>query len=178
MSTDQAVRTPTTTLPSGTWRLDPASSELTFRARGMFGLVPVNGTFADASGTLIVGPDGAASGELHIQAATLDTKNKKRDEHLRSGDFFDVEEHPVVTFAVTAIDTAPGGTATLRGSLKIRETTLAVSAPVEVSATGARIELRTALSVDRAAAGLGWSKAGMIQGQAHLRAAVVLEPAG
>lgn len=167
MSTDLAVTPVSTKLPEGTWHLDPAGSELGFRARGMFGLVPVNGTFSDASGTLTVAPDGAASGELRIQAATLDTKNKKRDEHLRSGDFFDVAEHPVVTFTVTAIDTAPDGTATLRGALRIRETTLPVSAPVEVAAAGDRLELRTALSVDRAAAGVGWSKAGKI-GRAHV----------
>jgi polyisoprenoid-binding protein YceI len=139
-----------TQLPIGVWNVDPESSELGFGARGMFGLVPVHGHFGDFGGTLTTDNEGSR-GELTVQAATLDTHNAKRDAHLRSGDFFDVESHPVFTFELTGVK--PGAA----GALLID-----------------RLSLATTLDVDRAAAGLGWSKMGMIKGKAHLTARLTL----
>ena len=160
-----------TQIPAGVWQVDPGASELGFGARAMFGLVPVKGTFGEFDGTLTVGEDGAAHGELHIQAATLDTRNAKRDTHLRSADFFDVENHPVVTFELTGLRAGP----TVDGVLRIRENALPITAPATISAGAADgVKITTELDVDRAAAGVGWSKLGMIKGKAHLRAAIAL----
>jgi polyisoprenoid-binding protein YceI len=163
-----------TELPVGVWRVDPNAGELGFRARGMFGLVPVRGTFGDFDGTLTVDSAGT-SGQLHIQSATLDTGNAKRDKHLRSADFFDVETHPTVTFELTGVKQAPAGAVTITGMLRIRDNALAIEAPAEISLTGSeRMTLSTQLDVDRAAAGVGWSKLGMIKGAAQLSALITL----
>ncbi len=160
-------------LPAGTWTVDAGDSALGFRARGMFGLVPVTGAFHAFEGTLTVA-DGRAQGELRITAASLDTGNTKRDNHLRSADFFDVEHHPTVSFTLSEV-VAAGPAAQLRGRLTVRDTTLEISAPATIETVDEdRLRLATALDVDRAAAGLGWSKMGMIKGPAHLTASILL----
>jgi polyisoprenoid-binding protein YceI len=90
--------TQTTPMPAvaGSWRLDPARSSVAFHVRHFYGLMTVKGEFADYDGTLDLGATPAV--ELTIQATSLDTKLAKRDEHLRSEDFFDVERHPQVRF--------------------------------------------------------------------------------
>jgi polyisoprenoid-binding protein YceI len=171
MATTDAV---TGKLPAGTWQVDTESSELGFGARGMFGLVPVHGSFGKFDGTLKV--DGAGPrGELRIEAASLDTHNVKRDQHLLSADFFDAEAHPTVTFELTALNPEPDSTWSLSGVLRIRENALAITTPVTVAPDGPnRMTLAAKLSVDRTAAGVGWSKLGMIRGQAHLSAKLAL----
>jgi polyisoprenoid-binding protein YceI len=164
----------TTLLPAGVWQVDSASSELGFGARGMFGFVPVHGHFGDFEGTLTVDAAGAR-GELRIKAATLDTHNAKRDTHLRSADFFDVENHPIVTFELTGVTPAAGGAATVAGVLRIRDSALKITAPLAIDTPSPdQLALSTALEVDRAAAGVGWSKLGMIKGKASLRAKLTL----
>jgi polyisoprenoid-binding protein YceI len=140
----------------------------------MFGLVPVRGTFGDYEGELDVA-DGQARGELRINARTLNTKNKMRDTHLRSADFFHVTAHPTVTFSLTALARADNGSLTLNGTLRIRDNEIAVEAPAQATQLGAdRLRIDTKLSVDRAAAGVGWSRLGMIRGKADLGASIVL----
>src|SRR2546430_2010035 len=78
------------------WRIDPGRSRLEFRTRTFWGLMRVEGRFDRYDGRLDLEHDPAI--ELTIDAASLDTNNKKRDEHLRSADFFDVENHPQVRF--------------------------------------------------------------------------------
>jgi polyisoprenoid-binding protein YceI len=169
-TTDTAI----TELPTGTWEVVSGSSELGFGARGAFGLVPVHGHFGEFEGTLTV-DDAGPSGELRIDAASLDTHNSKRDQHLRSADFFDVEAYPTVTFELTSVRPESAGVLAVSGVLRIRENTLALTAPVTVVADGSnQLTLTTALDVDRTAAGLGWSKMGMIKGKAHLSAKLTL----
>jgi polyisoprenoid-binding protein YceI len=175
-STDNETSSPAAgSLPQGTWRVDPASSELVFKARGMFGLAMVNGRFNEFDGELHV-DDTGTKGELRIKATSLDTANAKRDKHLRSRDFFDVEEHDTVSFTLSGVEQSPEGGATLSGTLRIRQSSLRVTAPLEIIKSGAdQLQLRTTLDVDRAAAGVGWSKLGMIRGDAHLDAKVTLK---
>lgn len=163
-----------TLIPTGTWRVDAASSELGFRARGVFGVVPVTGRFASFEGAMSVDDD-EARGELRIHAASLHTGNTKRDAHLRSADFFDVDNHPIVTFELTGLTGKGDTTMGASGLLRIRDNALGIDAPVQASLESPeRLVLTTALTVDRAAAGIGWSKMGMIQGKAHLRATLTL----
>jgi polyisoprenoid-binding protein YceI len=174
MAVSQPLTTGAVQLPHGNWRVDAEPSRLTFSARGTFGLLPVHGTFGSYEGELEVdGPQ--ARGELRIDAATLDTKNRRRDTHLRSADFFHVTEYPTATFSLIELAPSPDGTFTLKGTLRIRDKELALEAPAHVSRPEAdRIRIEAKVSVDRAAAGVGWSKMGAIQGKAHLGASIVL----
>jgi polyisoprenoid-binding protein YceI len=166
----------TGTLPMGRWRVDPIASELAFRARSMFGLVGVRGTFSGYDGALVVDESGA-HGELRVPTATLNTNNPQRDKHLRSVDFFDVVEYPTMTFELTGVRPAEGNGLTFDGVLRIRENPLPIGGPLEVMVDDSgRLHLATTVGVDREAAGVGWNKLGMVRGPAKLRASIVLEP--
>jgi polyisoprenoid-binding protein YceI len=174
MAVSQPLDTVTADLPEGTWQVDHKASKLTFSSRGVFGLVPVHGTFGAYEGELEI--DGReARGELRIHAATLDTRNEKRDTHLRSADFFHVAEHPTVTFSLSELAPSADGTLNLTGTLQIRDNQLALQAPVQATRLdGDSLRLDTKISVDRKAAGVGWNRMGAIQGKAHLGASIVL----
>ena len=73
----------------------------------MWGLAKVKGRFNAVEGSGVIGEDGTVSGTLVFDAKSIDTKNKRRDTHLRSGDFFEVEKYPTFTYAATV--SQPGG---------------------------------------------------------------------
>ncbi|WP_435240753.1 YceI family protein [Streptomyces cucumeris] len=97
---------------AGHWELDADRSSVRIRHRTMWGLVNVKGTFTRVEGEGEVRPDGSGHGTLTIDAASLDTGNRKRDTHLRGPDFFDVATHPRMVF--TVVDAAPEGTGEAR----------------------------------------------------------------
>ena len=87
----------------------------------------VRGQFTDFTGTVTVGEDLASSlAEVTVTMSSIDTRNADRDTHLRSGDFFDVENHPEMTFRSTAFDGE-----TLTGDLTIKGVTKPVTLDVE-----------------------------------------------
>ncbi len=97
------------------WELDTAESTAEFDARTYWGLVRVHGHFGRLDGA--VEPDGRL--ELVIDAASLDTGNRMRDRHLRSGDFFDVEHHPQVRFSSAGVEETADGGARVSGRLEV-----------------------------------------------------------
>ena len=64
----------------------------------IWGLAKVKGTFTAVGGTATVADHGSISGDLIVDAGSIDTRNKRRDKHLRSAEFFDVSTHPTLTF--------------------------------------------------------------------------------
>jgi polyisoprenoid-binding protein YceI len=145
---------------AGAWALDPAGSSIALKTKVM-GLIPVNGVFRAVAGAGTIGPDGEASGTITVEAASIDTRNARRDTHLRSADFFDSASHPDITF--TADGVRPGGPgAAVTGALTIRGQTrpLTVDATVSVRGDG-EVELDAAGPVDRAAFGLTWNALGL-----------------
>lgn len=90
-----ASLTPTTTI----WKLDPSHSTVGFAARHMM-FTTVKGRFADVDGTVTVTGEHptAATVEVEMKAASIDTGSEQRDGHLRSPDFLDVEKNPAITF--------------------------------------------------------------------------------
>ena len=88
----------------------------------MWGLAPVKGVFRQASGQGTVSPAGDVSGTITVGAASIDTKNKKRDTHLRSADFFDSDTYPDITFTVDQARPSGQGV-TVSGSLTVRDLT-------------------------------------------------------
>jgi polyisoprenoid-binding protein YceI len=163
----------TVAVETGVWQLDATTSSVAVRHRTMWGLVTVKGAFGTVAGQGEVGPDGSATGTVTVDAATLDTKNKKRDDHLRSADFFDVANHPEITFAVRGAKAGAGDTVEVSGQLTVR----GVSRPQTLTArlagadSGA-LTLETEFTVDRAEFGLTWNQLGMIRGLTTVTAAL------
>lgn len=107
----------------GTWVLDPAHSEVTFSVRHMM-ISKVRGTFGVKNATLIA-PENPldAKVEASVDVTSIDTKDENRDAHLRSADFFDVENHPSMEFVSTGTRYEDGdflvdGDLTIRGVTK------------------------------------------------------------
>ena len=84
---------------TGAWRLDPARSSVEFQVPHFYGLMTVKGHFDRYEGTLDLSARPAV--ELVIDADSLDTRQGKRDKHLRSADFFDVDHYPTMHFVST-----------------------------------------------------------------------------
>lgn len=99
------------------YEIDPAHSSVSFRIRHLAGKVP--GLFKTFSGTIDFNEKKVAKSSVKavIQAASIDTNNEKRNNHLRSADFFDVEKFPDLTFTSTRIVPAKKGHSRLEGIL-------------------------------------------------------------
>ena len=145
---------------AGEWVLDPGRSSVRLKAKVM-GLIPVNGVFRDVTGSGAVRPDGEARGTLTVAAASIDTRNARRDKHLRSADFFDSGNHPDITF--TADDIRPRGQgAAITGALTIRGQTRPLSVDAAASVRGdGEVALYAALQINRADFGLTWNPMGL-----------------
>jgi polyisoprenoid-binding protein YceI len=161
----------TVAVETGLWQLDATTSTVALRHKTMWGLVTVKGTFNAVSGQGKVRPDGSAAGTLTLDVASLDTKNKKRDEHLRSADFFDAANHPEITFAARSAQARDDGTVEVTGQLTVR----GISRPQTlvarlVGAAADTLAMETKFTVDRAEFGLGWNQLGMMRGLATVTA--------
>jgi polyisoprenoid-binding protein YceI len=163
-------------LPAGRWNVDPAQSRVGFTVRTMWGLVAVKGHFHRYTGSLEVDEQGSR-GTLEIESASLDTNLGKRDDHLRSDDFFAADAHPKVTFTINSISRS-GDDVTIDGDLVVKGKTLQLHLPVTVGGDGTeRLQLTASATVERETAGMSWNRVGMIAGPARLDVDVVLEPA-
>lgn len=178
MTDHQAVtdHAPELLLQDGDWRVDRERSKIGFDVKALWGIHTVRGVFGAYDGTLTLRA-GTAAGKLTIDAASLDTGHKKRDRHLRSADFFDVERHPQVVFTPTSVSAHAGGLI-VTGELAVASTRLRLEIPVKLERTAdgtTRLEGRT--TVSRKAAGMTWNRLGSIADDAVLHAAVALERA-
>jgi polyisoprenoid-binding protein YceI len=146
---------------AGTWVLDPARSTVRLRSKSMWGLVPVKGSFGTVSGEGTVSPAGEVSGTVTVDAASVDTKMGKRDQHLRSEDFFAADTYPNIVFAVDQVQTS-GAKATVSGRLTVRDQTRPLSFPVTPAVHGdGEVWLDAEVPVDRTDYGLNWNQLGM-----------------
>src|SRR5690242_2614547 len=146
---------------AGSWTLDTARSEVRLKSRSMWGLAPVNGVFREVTGNGTVSAAGDATGTITVAARSVDTKNKRRDEHLRSADFFDVANHPDITFTLDGIRPDNGGVR-VTGSLTVRGRTRPVSFGAQVSSADGEVTLDGQVQVNRADFGLTWNRMGMV----------------
>jgi len=162
-------------LPAGTWRVDPDSSQVNFRARTFF-VLPVNGFFERFGGELRVDDQGNPSGSLVIETGSLRTGLGRRDEHLRSADFFLVEEFPQMTFTVESLTPGDDRLA-LSGTLAIRDQSLPLTFPLTAIAHGDHLHLEGRVAFDLGPAGLGWEKPGLVSRAARANVALTLQPA-
>jgi polyisoprenoid-binding protein YceI len=157
----------------GVWTVDPDRSEIGFAVKAMYGLLTVRGVFGAYDGTLTVRP-GSAAGELAIDTDSLDTGNPKRDQHLRSSDFFDAERHPQIVFTTAAVTAGDRGL-TLTGELTIGSECRPLEIPLDVEQTAdGTLQLDGRTTVSRSAVGIAWNRLGMIGDDAQLHARLTL----
>ena len=145
-----------------TWTVDDAHSEVAFSVRHFFTQVP--GRFDGFTGTIVHDPDAPAgsSVEFSVDATTIDTKDEKRDEHLKSGDFFDVANNPTMTFKSTGVSGA-GNSLEVTGDLTLRGTTKSITIPVEFAGSaatpmGKKAGFSTEFTIDRTEYGVSWNR--------------------
>jgi polyisoprenoid-binding protein YceI len=147
------------------WRLDPARSSVVFHVRHFYGLMTVKGDFADYEGTLDLSATPAV--ELTIQAASLNTNLAKRDEHLRSEDFFDVERHPQVRF-VSDSASLDGEALRVRGQLHAGGKSIPLELDAAVREVDGEVELEAVTEADHRELGMTWSPLGILRAPSKL----------
>jgi polyisoprenoid-binding protein YceI len=137
----------------GTWELDRDRTSIAFHTKALW-VFPAKGTFRALEGEGTVAADGSISGRLVIDAPSVDTKNKKRDAHLRTADFFEVDTFPTITYEVTNGRLSGPGTVDLDGILTVHGEAkpLAVSANLSVAAGSVTVSAEA--DIDRSAWGL------------------------
>ncbi len=158
----------TTTLEqtTGTWAIDPSHTRVGFSAKHAM-VATVRGQFNEFGGSLTL--DGSApeqsAAELTIGAGSISTGSDDRDNHLRSGDFLDIETHPELTFTSTGVRYQGGDEFVMTGDLTIRGTTRPVELAVELEGLASdpfgneRIGFSGETTISRKDFGLTWNVA-------------------
>jgi polyisoprenoid-binding protein YceI len=168
-----AVNGATSGLPGGAghWVLDPQKSSVGISHKTMWGLMTVRGKFSELKGAGDVGTDGSVTGTLEVGTASVDTKNKKRDIHLRSAEFFNADAHPHITFTAKNARLEGGGLA-VSGDLEVNGTSRPLSFTAKVDEASAdSATLAADVVIDRSEYGMSWNQMGMIKGPATVNVA-------
>lgn len=147
-----------------TYNIDPVHSTVGFKIRHLAG--KVTGRFVDVTGTIHVDPDHPekASVEATIQAKSIDTANTKRDQDLRSANFFNVEKFATITFKSKKVSVLDKETADVTGDLTIHGVTKEVTLHVQFLGKGKGMNGRpqtgweATTKINRTEFGLTWSK--------------------
>jgi polyisoprenoid-binding protein YceI len=150
---------------TGAWRLDPMRSNVEFHVRRFYGLMTVKGDFGRYEGTLDLGAQPAV--ELMIDADSLDTQMAKRDAHLRSADFFDVDNHPQIRF-VSDSAALEGDTLKVRGELYAAGKHIDVEVDAGVRRVDGELEVEATTRCDHRALGMTWSPLGIMRAPSKL----------
>jgi polyisoprenoid-binding protein YceI len=161
----------TTTAPAlteltGTYTLDPAHSRIGFVARHAM-VTKVRGAFNEFEGTATL--DGAnpanSRAQVTINAASIDTRNAQRDEHLRSNDFLAMADYPQITFTSTSARPVDDTTFELTGDLTIKGVTNPVTIPFSFEGTAKdpfgnlRVGFEGSVTINRKDYGITWNAA-------------------
>lgn len=147
------------------YSLDAVHSSVAFKVRHFVSKVP--GQFDQFAGTIVRDEQNPANSsvEFTIQAASIDTGNEKRDEHLRSGDFFDVANHPTITFRSTKVEKVSDRLYRVTGPLTLRGVSKVITLDVEFAGEmkdpwgGTRAGFSTSTTLDRKEFNILWNKA-------------------
>lgn len=150
----------------GTYTIDPAHSYFGFVARHAM-ITKVRGSFKEFQGTIEVDGKDPQNSRAHltIRAASVDTGNADRDSHLRSNDFFAMDEHPHITFNTTSFVQTGDDELDLTGDLTIRGVTRPVTIPFTFGGLAKdpmgniRAGFEGSVTVNRKDFGLTWNAA-------------------
>lgn len=150
---------------AGTYTIDPTHTSVEFIGRHLM-ITKVRGRFPDVSGTITIDDEPEHSHvEAEIQVATLDTGDVRRDDSLRSPDFFDVEKYPTIAFRSTGVEARASGIWAMTGDLTVHGVNRPVTMEVDFDGANAlpggeeRIAFSAATDVDREDWGLTWNMA-------------------
>ena len=166
---------------TGSYTIDPSHSRIGFVARHAM-VTKVRGSFNDFEGTAVLdGADPANStARVTISAKSIDTRNPQRDEHLRSNDFFAMDEFPTITFVSTGVRHTGEAEFEVTGDLTLKGVTRPVAVPFtyEGSATdpfgNLRVGFEGSVVVNRKDWGLSWN-AGLETGGVLVSEKITLE---
>ena len=149
----------------GSYTIDASHSRIGFVAKHLV-VSKVRGAFEEFSGTLTFAEDPLqSSAEVTIQAASINTGDKGRDEHLRTGDFLLVEEHPTLSFRTTSLRSKGSGEFVAAGDLTIRGVTKPVELDLEFEGVvvdpwgNEKVALSASTEIDREEFGVNWNAA-------------------
>ncbi|MFB7374916.1 YceI family protein [Streptomyces sp. NPDC056222] len=151
---------------TGDYTIDPAHSSIGFTVRHAM-VTNVRGTFGEHEGTLKLDGSnpGASTASIDVKIASVDTGIGDRDGHLRSGDFFDAEQFPLMTFRSTEAAQLGGDKYRVTGDLTIKDVTKALSIDLEFNGTATdpygneRIGFEGSAEILRSDWGLTWNAA-------------------
>jgi polyisoprenoid-binding protein YceI len=150
---------------AGVYDIDGPHTSVEFVGRHLM-ITKVRGRFSGVRGQITIAEDPTDSHvEVEIDVASVSTGNDDRDAHLKSGDFFDVEHYPTITFASTAVKSLRDNTWEVAGDLTVHGTTKPVTLQVDFDGGGAspmgdeRIGFSAATEVNREDFGLTWNVA-------------------
>lgn len=124
-------------MAKATWVLDPSHSLVEFSVKHMM-IANVKGRFSKFEGSVTGDLPDLTTAEIAVtvDAASIDTRDEQRDGHLRSGDFFDVEKFPTLSFRSTRIERVSGDDYKITGDLTIRDVTKEVTLDATFEGTG------------------------------------------
>jgi polyisoprenoid-binding protein YceI len=164
MTMTQAGRTQIPGYVAGSWTIDPVHSEVGFSVRHMM-VSKVRGKFAKFSGELVTADDVLGSSvKAEIDLASIETGAEQRDAHLRSPDFFDTENHPLMTYRSTGIR-RDGEDFIIDGELTLKGVTRSVPLKLEVNGFGpdayggTRAGFSASAEINRQDFGVNWNAA-------------------
>ncbi|MFD6529232.1 YceI family protein [Streptomyces sp. NPDC060184] len=151
---------------TGTYTIDPAHSRIGFTVRHAM-VTNVRGSFGEHEGTLVLnGTDPHHStASIDVTIASIDTGIADRDAHLRSGDFFDTETFPLMTFRSTSAEQLGGDTYRITGDLTIKDVTRPLSIDLEFNGSATdpygnqRVGFEGSADILRSDWGLTWNAA-------------------
>jgi polyisoprenoid-binding protein YceI len=161
MSATETTTSPTT-LPAGTYRLDPVHSSASFAVKHMV-VATFRGRFENFDATLTVGEDGNAHLSGVVQAGSIEVKDENLKAHLGSPEFFDVERYPEIRFESSHIEIGRGGEITVTGELTIKdqthevESTGTITGPAVTLGDLVKVGITLETTVDRTTFGLNWN---------------------
>jgi polyisoprenoid-binding protein YceI len=151
---------------TGTYTLDPAHTRIGFVARHAM-VTKVRGSFDEFAGTAVLDGANPANSrvEVTIEAASIDTRNAQRDEHLRGNDFLAMKEYPKITFASTGVRQAGETTFEVTGDLTIKGVTNEITIPFEFEGAAKdpfgnqRVGFEGSVTINRRDYGVTWNAA-------------------